>query len=599
MTDNILAPNARWQGRNQTGQPVQNGKLYTYLNMTTNPKATYQDYQGLQPNTNPVILDGKGEANIYWATDDLYTIKLFTEDDEEVYTQDNYPVVGTNTIRIVQESQVNVARNEQFYFWNYGSSFSPVAGNGSQSDYDFICNDWLYKREATGYTVNITRQAFTLDQTEVPNNPSAFFRYECTSTPAGETNNRLYQRYNPVLTFAGNTVTVSMYLKSPTASEINVYLVQNFGSGGSPSAEVATLAFQETLTTDWQRYSGTITLPNLTGKTLGTDANSDALILRINFPNDVVATIDICDVQLQQGDQLTVFPYEVIDSQFKELDDRINYGVPLCGDVKATLRATADTGWLLMNDTTIGNAGSGATTVGFSLKALYSLIWSAVSNVYAPIYDSAGAITTRGASAEADYNALKRLSLTKTLGRVIASAGTAVLQSTFTADAGTDQLTLTSAGITQSFYTAVPVTVSVSGGALPTPLAPATTYYVIPVGATSIQLATTVANAVAGTAINLTDAGSGTLTIQINYAAYTMGQVLGEPNHSLTQNQLPSPLTGTINTQAGIQAGGGGPIFPLGAGAASNISALTFNGSPNTPMNNLQPTVFLTYQIKL
>src|SRR5689334_10968324 len=106
MADNILAPNARWQGRDQTGQPVQNGKLYTYLNMTTNPKATYQDYQGLQPNTNPVILDGKGEANIYWATDDLYTIKLFTEDDQEVYTQDNYPVVGTNTIRIVQESQV-------------------------------------------------------------------------------------------------------------------------------------------------------------------------------------------------------------------------------------------------------------------------------------------------------------------------------------------------------------------------------------------------------------------------------------------------------------------------------------------------------------
>lgn len=417
MTDNILAPNARWQGRDQTGQPIVNGKLYTYTNMTVVPKATYQDYQGSQPNLNPVILDGKGEANIYWAVDDLYTIKLFTEDDDEVYTQDNYPIVGSNTVRILQESEVNIVRNEQFYFWDNGSSFSPVAGTGSQSNTDFICNDWLYSRVGTAYTVNITRQAFTLDQTDVPNNPKYFFRYNAATTPAGETNNRLYQRYSSVLTFAGDDVTVSLYAKSSTSSQINVYLTQDFGSGGSPSASVRTLVFQQNLTSEWARYNGTITLPTLLGKTLGTTANSDALVLEINFPNDVVATIDLCNVQIQQGDQLTPFPYETKDDQYHELNDPSAYGIFTTGDIKATIKTVADAGWLMMADQTIGNIGSGATSVGIGLKALYTLLWNNVADAYAPVS------TGRGASAEADWNALKTITLLRTMGRALGGAG--------------------------------------------------------------------------------------------------------------------------------------------------------------------------------
>ena len=50
---------------------------------------------------------------------------------------------------------------------------------------------------------------------------------------------------------------------------------------------------------------------------------------------------------------------------------------------------------------------------------------------------------------------------------------------------------------------------------LPAPLALATTYYAIRVNATTIKVATTLANAEAGTAINLTDVGIGTHTVTI------------------------------------------------------------------------------------
>ena len=83
---------------------------------------------------------------------------------------------------------------------------------------------------------------------------------------------------------------------------------------------------------------------------------------------------------------------------------------------------------------------------------------------------------------------------------------------TFTADASSDQLTV-------AHPTKVPwttgnaVEVTNSGGALPSPLATDTVYYVIRVSDSVLKLATTAANAAAGTAIDLTDAGNGTQTV--------------------------------------------------------------------------------------
>lgn len=89
------------------------------------------------------------------------------------------------------------------------------------------------------------------------------------------------------------------------------------------------------------------------------------------------------------------------------------------------------------------------------------------------------------------------------------------LSYTFTGEADDDKLTIAgaSASAPHDFKTADKVRVSNSGGALPTGLSAATTYYVIYDSATTIKLATSEANALAGTAIDLTADGSGTQTI--------------------------------------------------------------------------------------
>ncbi len=76
--------------------------------------------------------------------------------------------------------------------------------------------------------------------------------------------------------------------------------------------------------------------------------------------------------------------------------------------------------------------------------------------------------------------------------------------------AGTDQLTVTTHGL---FTGQGPVRVSSSANDLPAGLDADTDYWVIKVDASEIQLATSLVNAFAETAVDITDAGSGTLAL--------------------------------------------------------------------------------------
>lgn len=90
--------------------------------------------------------------------------------------------------------------------------------------------------------------------------------------------------------------------------------------------------------------------------------------------------------------------------------------------------------------------------------------------------------------------------------------------STFTANAGTDICTHTNINLFP--YTRVQLTTT---GTLPAGLSLATDYYVIKVTDLTIKLATSYANAVAGTVIDITDAGTGTHTINTLLPRYTSG----------------------------------------------------------------------------
>ena len=142
------------------------------------------------------------------------------------------------------------------------------------------------------------------------------------------------------------------------------------------------------------------------------------------------------------------------------------------GDVKLTLKVVADPGWVMMNDTHIGNPSSGAFYASAECHALFLLMYANIPDAYCPV--SGG----RSGNAEADWSANKYMLLPKVLGRALAAAGSGsgLTGRGFGGKVGEEAHTLTIAeqanmpmsvvvDTSVSVSVTVPVTVSVTGTA--------------------------------------------------------------------------------------------------------------------------------------
>jgi hypothetical protein len=128
------------------------------------------------------------------------------------------------------------------------------------------------------------------------------------------------QNIEDVRTFAGQTVTVSFWAKAASGTpKVAIELSQQFGSGGSPSSDVFTYAGQITLSTSWARYAITVTVPSISGKTIGTTLNTSSLALNLWYSAGSTFnsrtgslglqnnTFDIWGVQVEAGSVATAF----------------------------------------------------------------------------------------------------------------------------------------------------------------------------------------------------------------------------------------------------------------------------------------------------
>jgi hypothetical protein len=93
-----LSPPPKLQFFGTDGLPLVGGKLYTYAAGTTTPLASYTDHTGNTANTNPVILDSNGEADVWLPDTTSYKYVLKTSADVLLYTVDYIAVpVTTNS----------------------------------------------------------------------------------------------------------------------------------------------------------------------------------------------------------------------------------------------------------------------------------------------------------------------------------------------------------------------------------------------------------------------------------------------------------------------------------------------------------------------
>ena len=94
----LLSPPPKLQFFDANGNPLVGGKLHTYLAGTTTPQTTFQDKAGTSANTNPIVLDARGEANVWLDPSVLTKFILTTADEVEIWTVDNIGSIVTEQV---------------------------------------------------------------------------------------------------------------------------------------------------------------------------------------------------------------------------------------------------------------------------------------------------------------------------------------------------------------------------------------------------------------------------------------------------------------------------------------------------------------------
>jgi hypothetical protein len=216
---------------------------------------------------------------------------------------------------------------------NNGGGVPPfVAGKNKIINGDFLVNqrnftsittnEYIYDRWISNLsdgTVTFSAQTFTLGAAPVAGYEGKNY-LRCVTTGQTLTTARAnaIQRIESVRTLAGQTATVSFWAKANSGTpEIGIQLQQVFGTGGSPSASVNTTS-KVTISTSWARYSVTLSVPSISGKTLGTN-NDDQLTCQFWFSGGSSFsslsggigiqnnTFEIWGVQVEAGNVATPF----------------------------------------------------------------------------------------------------------------------------------------------------------------------------------------------------------------------------------------------------------------------------------------------------
>lgn len=193
---------------------------------------------------------------------------------------------------------------------------------------------------------------------------------------------------------------------------------------------------------------------------------------------------------------------------------------------------------------------------------------------------TAAATTAPGVMCLVDVVGFYRVT-TVTTTSAQATTNTLGQSDTFTADAGTDICTWTStANVPSNLLTGTRVRLTTTT-TLPAGLATATNYYFIKLSDTTFSLATSYANAVAGTDIDITDAGTGTHTVTWLLPRYTNGAGLNaiffNPASTAMGAATPNLSLGYTNSSQ-VASRATPTVLPVGKTAASN-SHILYTGS--------------------
>lgn len=184
--------------------------------------------------------------------------------------------------------------NGNFGVWQRGTS--------TTTNDTYLADRWRHYWDGSG-TFTVSQQTFTPASAPVAGYEGTYFERLAMNTAGSTTLYQLFTRIEDVRTFAGQTFTLSFWAKANTNTTLNYYVEQYFGSGGS--ATVTATSGTQSLTSAWQRFSITYTMPSISGKTIGTGS-----YVQLTFRSTSLgagAYLDFWGMQMEAGSTATPF----------------------------------------------------------------------------------------------------------------------------------------------------------------------------------------------------------------------------------------------------------------------------------------------------
>jgi hypothetical protein len=158
---------------------------------------------------------------------------------------------------------------------------------------------WMNYSGASG-AATVTRQAYTSGQNTAGSVEPPKYYMQHSQTTAATDNPFIQQKLESARKYAGQSATFSVCLTGGAAlTVVGVNVVQNFGTGGSPSATVTTnVPVTWAVTTTEQRFSVRLDIPSVNGKTFGTQF-TDTLSIQLVLPTGQTFVLSAGQFQIE------------------------------------------------------------------------------------------------------------------------------------------------------------------------------------------------------------------------------------------------------------------------------------------------------------
>lgn len=252
----------------------------------------------------------------------------------------------------------NHVMNGDFRFNQRGATTITTDGN-------FPVDRWKTDVGGTGASRTAQRVALTDSDRSAIGRGNALWalQYAGVGTSSGGDLESLTHCMEGAGLLAGRTITLSFWARRTSGTgNIATEFSQRFGTGGSPSANVDGIGGTiHTLTTGWQRFTVTTTVPSVAGKTFGSNGD-DYFFIRFYFSagsnfntrlggalGAQTLTAQIADVQVEIGSDAT--PFELRPPQVE---------LALCQRYYEVVNVQS-----LVRHTTIGTYGGAIINIGY------------------------------------------------------------------------------------------------------------------------------------------------------------------------------------------------------------------------------------------